>query len=121
MDLITKILSTNIFIFLKFIIDRYEIFLYIIRALEKRNINGNLKFNIHGVLAQLGEHLPCTQGVKGSNPLRSTIYINQVRVNRTFFLYIIVFLEELDSLFHPWINLLSFLGDNTYIRDEILL
>ena len=24
---------------------------------------------LHGELAQLGEHLPCTQGVKGSNPL----------------------------------------------------
>ena len=27
---------------------------------------------IYGELAQLGEHLPCTQGVKGSNPLFST-------------------------------------------------
>ena len=27
----------------------------------------------NGVLAQLGEHLPCTQGVKGSSPLFSTI------------------------------------------------
>ena len=27
---------------------------------------------LYGELAQLGEHLPCTQGVKGSNPLFST-------------------------------------------------
>ena len=27
-----------------------------------------------GGIAQLGEHLPCTQGVKGSNPFISTIY-----------------------------------------------
>ena len=27
----------------------------------------------YGELAQLGEHLPCTQGVKGSSPLFSTI------------------------------------------------
>ena len=27
----------------------------------------------YGGVAQLGEHLPCTQGVKGSSPLFSTI------------------------------------------------
>ena len=27
---------------------------------------------LYGELAQLGEHLPCTQGVKGSSPLFST-------------------------------------------------
>ena len=27
----------------------------------------------HGGVAQLGEHLPCTQGVRGSNPLISTM------------------------------------------------
>ena len=27
----------------------------------------------HGGIAQLGEHLPCKQGVKGSNPFISTI------------------------------------------------
>ena len=27
---------------------------------------------ISGGIAQLGEHLPCTQGVSGSNPLTST-------------------------------------------------
>ena len=32
----------------------------------------------YGGLAQLGEHLPCTQGVKGSNPLISTVlYLGQ--------------------------------------------
>ena len=29
--------------------------------------------SLYGELAQLGEHLPCTQGVKGSSPLFSTI------------------------------------------------
>ena len=28
----------------------------------------------YGGIAQLGEHLPCTQGVKGSNPFTSTIH-----------------------------------------------
>ena len=28
---------------------------------------------IYGGVAQLGEHLPCKQGVKGSNPFISTI------------------------------------------------
>ena len=30
-------------------------------------------FSAYGGLAQLGEHLPCTQGVRGSSPLTSTI------------------------------------------------
>ena len=30
------------------------------------------KRQAYGELAQLGEHLPCTQGVKGSSPLFST-------------------------------------------------
>ena len=29
----------------------------------------------YGALAQLGEHLPCTQGVSGSIPLGSTIIL----------------------------------------------
>ena len=29
--------------------------------------------SFHGGIAQLGEHLPCKQGVKGSNPFISTI------------------------------------------------
>ncbi len=29
--------------------------------------------SIHGGIAQLGEHLPCTQGVKGSNPFISIL------------------------------------------------
>ena len=28
---------------------------------------------LYGGIAQLGEHLPCKQGVKGSNPFISTI------------------------------------------------
>ena len=32
----------------------------------------NFKFNYGGV-AKLGEHLPCKQGVMGSNPIISTI------------------------------------------------
>ena len=31
------------------------------------------KDNTYGGVAQLGEHLPCKQGVKGSNPFISTI------------------------------------------------
>ena len=37
-----------------------------------------LKHNMfwkHGGVAQLGEHLLCTQGVAGSTPVISTIYI----------------------------------------------
>ena len=30
------------------------------------------KARIHGGVAQLGEHLPCKQGVMGSNPIIST-------------------------------------------------
>ena len=36
------------------------------RSLKKRNKPGN------GGVAQLGEHLPCKQGVMGSNPIIST-------------------------------------------------
>ena len=32
-----------------------------------------LTLKTYGGIAQLGEHLPCTQGVKGSSPLFSTI------------------------------------------------
>ena len=38
----------------------------------------NIEFNIHGVLAQLGERLPCTQEVNGSIPLSSTILKSNV-------------------------------------------
>ena len=34
------------------------------------------KARIHGGVAQLGEHLPCKQGVKGSNPFISIRYGN---------------------------------------------
>ena len=33
---------------------------------------------IHGGIAQLGEHLPCKQGVKGSNPFISTTQRNVI-------------------------------------------
>ena len=33
----------------------------------------------HGGVAQLGEHLPCTQGVKGSNPFISTMAAEAAR------------------------------------------
>ena len=32
-----------------------------------------MHYEFCGELAQLGEHLPCTQGVAGSNPVFSTI------------------------------------------------
>ena len=34
---------------------------------------------LNGGLAQLGEHLPCKQGVKGSNPFISTELDNQFK------------------------------------------
>ena len=33
---------------------------------------------INGGVAQLGEHLPCKQGVKGSNPFISTLIMKRV-------------------------------------------
>ena len=49
----------------------YEIHsLFIVKAKEqkvKRTMG-----NRHGGVAQLGEHLPCKQGVMGSNPIIST-------------------------------------------------
>ena len=35
------------------------------------------KIDSHGGVAQLGEHLPCKQGVRSSNLLVSTISLNQ--------------------------------------------
>ena len=42
--------------------------------LNARNGHGHLRIRIRGDggVAQLGEHLPCKQGVRGSNPLIST-------------------------------------------------
>ena len=34
---------------------------------------------IYGGVAQLGEHLPCKQGVRGSNPLISTVPQHKMR------------------------------------------
>ena len=43
------------------------------RKREKRSKNGdNYKPKQFGGVAQLGEHLPCKQGVMGSNPIIST-------------------------------------------------
>ncbi len=36
---------------------------------DTRNVGSGI-----GGIAQLGEHLLCTQGVSGSNPLTSTMY-----------------------------------------------
>ena len=35
--------------------------------------------NTYGGVAQLGEHLPCKQGVKGSNPFISTRECGKIR------------------------------------------
>ena len=37
-----------------------------------RDIQAKASMELHGGVAQLGEHLPCKQGVKGSNPFIST-------------------------------------------------
>ena len=37
------------------------------------NTNGEITTTFYGGVAQLGEHLPCKQGVMGSNPIISTI------------------------------------------------
>ena len=37
------------------------------------DFQGLLEQSHYGGVAQLGEHLPCKQGVKGSNPFISTI------------------------------------------------
>ena len=40
---------------------------------EKRTLNGGV--------AQLGEHLPCKQGVMGSNPIISTNQVCELHTN----------------------------------------
>ena len=47
----------------------YELFILIILFNFERSCS-----KLCGDIAQLGEHLPCTQGVKGSNPFISTTY-----------------------------------------------
>ena len=45
-------------------------------------------YNLYGGVAQLGEHLPCKQGVMGSNPIISTkLYITLYKVSLVTFLY----------------------------------
>ena len=46
-------------------------------SLQRRSDARNMR-SICGELAQLGEHLPCTQGVAGSNPVFSTIDRNRL-------------------------------------------
>ena len=41
-------------------------------------------FKLYGGIAQLGEHLPCKQGVKSSNLFISTIGLYSNRNNRIF-------------------------------------
>ena len=53
------------------------------RTPDKREVDGSSPFKPiynqvtngcnYGGIAQLGEHLPCKQGVKGSNPYISTV------------------------------------------------
>ena len=43
-----------------------------LRSVCQRSKVGSL---LNGGVAQLGEHLPCKQGVSGSIPLVSTIYV----------------------------------------------
>ena len=38
-------------------------------------------YGVFGGVAQLGEHLPCKQGVRGSNPLISTNHLKNQMVN----------------------------------------
>ena len=49
------------------------------------DLNSGIEYRIseYGGLAQLGEHLPCKQGVSGSNPLISTILIRKTRSLKT--------------------------------------
>ena len=35
---------------------------------------------LNGGIAQLGEHLPCKQGVKGSNPFISTLIMKRMMI-----------------------------------------
>ena len=39
---------------------------------EQKFVNGEKAIPDYGGVAQLGEHLPCKQGVMGSNPIIST-------------------------------------------------
>ena len=41
------------------------------------NTNGEITTTFYGGVAQLGEHLPCKQGVMGSNPIISTTLNNK--------------------------------------------
>ena len=47
------------------------------------------KDQLNGAIAQLGEHLPCTQGVSGSIPLSSTTFSKvMIEISDLFRLFI---------------------------------
>ena len=60
-----------------------------------------LTLKTYGGIAQLGEHLPCTQGVKGSNPFTSTIwvwvFIEFINVYYTFTILLVVTFLKITS------------------------
>ena len=58
-----------------------------VRSLVQVHSGPPSNLNIHGVLAQLGEHLPCTQGVIGSIPISSTNKHIRFRSIGIFFLH----------------------------------
>ena len=51
------------------------------------NMENKSKTQFYGGVAQLGEHLPCKQGVMGSNPIISTKKELQYEVSLVSFLY----------------------------------
>ena len=61
----------------------------LLRKDEKRR-----KLQPYGGVAQLGEHLPCKQGVMGSNPIISTINRILERVNGLKFLWLPFFSKK---------------------------
>ena len=61
----------------------------------KMKVKNYKPFNYGGV-AQLGEHLPCKQGVMGSNPIISTSYTT--KYNRLKFLWLPFFLKKVTYL-----------------------
>ena len=55
-------------------------------VVQLSGFNRSLREQTHkknGGVAQLGEHLPCKQGVMGSNPIISTIKAKALKMERT--------------------------------------
>ena len=54
-------------------------------VVQLSGFNRSLRGQTHknGGVAQLGEHLPCKQGVMGSNPIISTIKAKALTMERT--------------------------------------